>query len=411
MIKKAAAFIFLIFVPTIALSAQKTTIESNAEILKRVWKLGSEKFCDEGKQSQFNESNFSNILKNVHSTDDRNELAKALNPFLFSLGWSHTEFMPDSSESYYFLKSHEAMVNPKAARAPKIVNPGLQVGKDDKGYFVREILDGFPAQSSGLKKLDRLSSLNGQAFNGTWGKTPAQNQVEIEREGKKQTIWLKTESLDWSASFQKATENSVYVFTTPNGRRVGYVHLWSGVHPKSAALLQKIVKKFKADQVDGVILDLRGGYGGAWWNHLDPFFADTSSYMEMEAERPDGKNEVLKSPFKKNKSAYLGSMVVLINEGVRSGKEALAYQFKKTKRAWLIGEKTPGYFSTGQYFFADEPKDFIFYMCVFKIQLDRVQIEGVGIKPDEAVGFSASGKFQDSQLEAGLDFFEKSPAH
>ncbi len=245
------------------------------------------------------------------------------------------------------------------------------MGKDNRGYFLREILDGFP-------------------------------------DGRKQTLQLRIESLNWSASFQKATEKSSRLFKRVDGKRIGYVHLWSGVHPKSADLLQKVVTQFKSDHVDGIILDLRGGYGGAWWNHLDPFFADTSSYMEMAYQKPDGKTEVLKSPLKKNKLAYLGPMVVLINEGVRSGKEALAYQFKKTKRAWLIGEKTPGYFSTGQYFFANEPKNYIVYICVFKTQLDGTQIEGVGIQPDETVAFQPTGEESDSQLQAGLNYFDKS---
>ena len=114
-----------------------------------------------------------------------------------------------------------------------------------------------------------------------------------------------------------------------------------------------------------------------------------------------------KLSFKKNKNFFSGPMVVLINEGVRSGKEALAYQFKKTKRAFLIGDKTPGYFSTGQYFYADEALNYILYLCVFRVELDGHKIEGVGIEPDETILYKSSDPIGDTQLSAGLKFLSR----
>ena len=155
-----------------------------------------------------------------------------------------------------------------------------------------------------------------------------------------------------------------------------------------------------------MILDLRGGYGGAWWDHLDPFFSDTSNYIKLEIDK-GGKTETMESPFKKNKNYYSGQMAVLINEGVRSGKEALAYQFKKTKRATLIGEKTPGYFTTGQYFYVDEPLNYILYLCVYQLKLDGNVIEGIGIQPDISIPFDLSGEYEDSQLSKAIEYLSQ----
>lgn len=380
--------------------------EANADVLSRIWKIGSEKFCSKERQAEFNKKNFDAVLAQANSPADRRLFEEALNPFLFSLGWSHTEFLSPPDEGYYFFKSHVAMTNPKVGPAPKIINPGVQIKKDHLGWFVKEVLDGFPAQAAGIKKMDRIASVDGVNFIGDWGRKARLITVGIDRQGKRLEISVQAPALNWSESFQKASKSSIRIFNQIAGKKIGYIHLWSGTHPQSATLLQKSVASFQREGVSGVILDLRGGYGGAWWDHLDPFFADTSTYMEMEVEKPDGGKQVLRSPFKTNKNAFGGPLVVLINDGVRSGKEALAYQFKKTKRAYLIGEKTPGYFSTGQYFFAEEPKDYILYMCVFKNLLDGNQIEGVGVEPDQAVPFLNESEFGDSQLKAAFDFFK-----
>ncbi len=58
-----------------------------------------------------------------------------LNPFLKSLGWSHTEFLTQRDETYYALRSYLSSIDPKNPPAPKIINPGIQLGHDEDGYF------------------------------------------------------------------------------------------------------------------------------------------------------------------------------------------------------------------------------------------------------------------------------------
>ena len=74
-------------------------------------------------------------------------------------------------------------------------------------------------------------------------------------------------------------------------------------------------------------------------------------------------------------------MVVLINSGTRSGKEALAYQFLKTRRATLIGTTTAGAFTAGKGFFADRNAGYMLYLAVFEMSLDDQVIEGIGVAP------------------------------
>lgn len=392
-------------IPLLAHAGQLISSPSHSDILLKIWKTASNKACSQEMRDAFNEKNRLQLNSQLKSQGTIDDLAEVLNPFLFSLGKSHTEFMTTSSEGYYLFKSHVAMSNPKMRPAPRIINPGVQVGRDQDGYFIREILDGHPAMSAGIKKKDRIIAVDGVPFVGSWGLTPRTASIRVQRQGQDLEIKSEIKALDWSESFQSASVASVRTFSV-QGRKIGYIHLWSGVHPQSAKFLAKAVAKLKKQKITSLILDLRGGYGGAWWEHLDPFFPDTSTYMTMEVSNGK-KTEVMKSPFKKNKNYFSGPMTVLINEGVRSGKEALAHQFKKTKRAVLIGEKTPGYFTSGQYFYVDEPLNYIFYLCVYQLKLDGNVIEGIGIQPDVNVPFEPTGEHFDSQLNQAIEYLSQ----
>lgn len=124
----------------------------------------------------------------------------------------------------------------------------------------------------------------------------------------------------------------------------------------------------------------------------------------MTALDGDDSKAILTPDAQSNPGSYLGRMAVLIDDGSRSGKEALAYQFKKSKRATLIGTSTPGYFSGGGLFFLDQPKDYFLYLCVRRdSKLDGVEIEGVGVAPHVFVPFDINNKWQDSQLDHAID--------
>lgn len=379
--------------------------ETNSDVLQKVWNIGSTMACTTEARSKFDEQNFKILDSKLTSQTDLENLKSVLNPFLKTLGWSHTEFMTTHDESFYLFRGHSSSINPGYPEAPKIINPGIQIGIDSGGYYIREVLDGFPAHVAGVLKGDRIMSWMGRAFNGTWGVRPVEEELVVERDLKKMTYKITTKELNWNDAFLQATKNSEKIISY-KGKRFGYVHLWTGVHKDSADVLREIVERL-APHVDGIVYDIRGGYGGAWWEHLDPFFKDRVGFFEAEVDDGNGnKDNWIPDPHV-NSNAYLGKLVVLTNEGSRSGKEALAYQFKKSRRAKLIGTTTAGYFSGGSFFFTDQPLDYMLYLCVVSVTLDGQIIEGIGIKPDIDIPFLAKGQFMDSQLERALEELSK----
>ena len=169
-------------------------------------------------------------------------------------------------------------------------------------------------------------------------------------------------------------------------KRVGYFHLWSGTHDR---FLESIVNATTemASTTDLMILDLRNGYGGAWTPYILPFFDHD----------PDTGEAV--------KQIYSKPLYVLINEGVRSGKEYLAYLLKKEKRATLVGTNTAGYFLGGNIFQIVDGTSAL-YLATHGDPTG--ELEGRGVAPDIEVKSSLPySQGRDFQLEAVLALIQK----
>jgi carboxyl-terminal processing protease len=376
-------------------------METNREVLEKVWALGKRHSCTPKMQQEFSDANFVKVLEQTKSSDDRVRLSASLNDFLFSLGYSHTEFFTDKTEGYYFFKSHASLNNPGAPPPPLAVNPGVQLLKSGDKFFVSEVMDGFGAQAAGLVRGDQIIELNHKAFTGTWGPEAGEAVVRLKRVGQVDIEKkIRLEKLNLAQALQQASVNSVRVIDG----KIGYVHLWTGTHADSATLLQNTVNDFQSQNIKSMLLDLRGGYGGAWWDHLKPFFSNTKDFFVAETIAPNGEVTRMEPPLESNPNHFAGKMVVLINGGTRSGKEVLAHHFQQTKRAHLIGETTKGYVTVGRFFFAKDPFDYVLYLCNSRVKVDGFEIEGKGVSPDEKIPFWSDNKFQDSQILRAVEY-------
>ena len=150
------------------------------------------------------------------------------------------------------------------------------------------------------------------------------------------------------------------------------------------------------------MLDLRDGYGGAWWEYLDPFFSDRSGYFKSASHSSDVVWGDSGPDPRANDGYWDGPLVVLINDGTRSGKESLAYQFKRSGRAQLIGSTTAGAFTAGYGGHADRDGSYLLYLSVAEMVLDGNRIEGIGVNPDVVVPDSPG---RDAPLATALEHF------
>jgi carboxyl-terminal processing protease len=93
---------------------------------------------------------------------------------------------------------------------------------------------------------------------------------------------------------------------------------------------------------------------------------------------------------------------MLVNKGSRSGKEILAYGFKKYGIGKVVGTKTAGAVVGGSPFLLEDGN--LLYLAVVDVLVDGERLEGKGVIPDIEVPSPleyAQGK--DPQLEKAVE--------
>lgn len=329
----------------------------------------------------------------AHSPDD---LAAAVNSLLDSLNLSHNRVFTESDAEYYMFRS---MFETRDVATPRVHHLGIQCLATDPSVL-RAVWDGYPAARAGLRRGDIILAADGHPFhplNSFRDGGPATLTVRRQQD----TLDVRVEPVceGINASLLQAMRNSVRHLTLAQ-RPVGYLHLWSGTCPEIRREFTRLVTEEFRD-VDGILLDLRDGWGGAWYDYLDPFFEDRRDFYVSTALRR-GRRTISRPEAVGTHAWFRGPLVVLINEGTRSGKEAMAFQFKKSKRAVLVGSTTSGAFTGGANAF--RAGFVLFYPYNGPILLDDQRLEGVGVAPDVPVDDPVEQPgIGDPQLDRGIE--------
>ena len=365
-------------------------------LLREVRAVGIAEIYPRTLAERFGDETFRRLEDALRSSGDV-ALADVLNPFLLDLGVSHTRFFDRRHQGFYMLRSLFSSVD---IDAPELYTIGVQLDDDDPG-FVRAVLDGSAAESAGILRGDRIVAVDGRAFTSLlqW-QVPGSVALTVEGDGDVRSVTVTPVHQSLHRAFARATGASREIIECGT-RRIGYLHLWSGTDDAFLAALEDAVADARARRVDGFVLDLRDGYGGAWWDYLDPFFEDRADYFQSVYRDRSGAGEPMRAEPGTNRNVWRGPLAVLINSGTRSGKEALAFQFRKSGRAPLFGSTTAGAFTAGRGVFADrDGAGYILFLAVAEPRLDGRVIEGEGVSPDVVVSDEYG---RDAPLAAALD--------
>jgi len=179
-----------------------------------------------------------------------------------------------------------------------------------------------------------------------------------------------------------AMDKSARVIDTQAGK-IGYIHYGSGGNP-SHEMFEHIlgterkrkdglVEEQRLFKTEGLILDLRDGYGGAAGTDLDILYRNPNSHPDFVSVTRSGEKCT-------SRDVYEKPVVALINGGSRSAKEMFALGLKNSSRAKLIGQTTAGFFLGGQLNPIDERC--ALYLAVTDVSLNNERLEGKGVSPD-----------------------------
>jgi carboxyl-terminal processing protease len=152
----------------------------------------------------------------------------------------------------------------------------------------------------------------------------------------------------------------------------------------------------KLKDADGLVLDLRGRWGGGSSDAAEMFVGDTPPFRLIDRD-----GEAMLANVRWNKP-----VVAIIDEGSRSGLEVFAYALKVNDIP-LVGTRTAGALLAGRAYLL--PDDSLLEIAVSDAVIgDDIRLEGSGVQPDVPVPFSlpyAAGA--DPQREAAIEEMRK----
>jgi len=330
------------------------------------------------------------------------ERAAVINRMLAELHASHTGYYTPVDTAYYDLADifSRSLRNRLKAAFPdgKVAYTGIGIfTRSIEGKtFVSGVLNGLPGERAGLLVGDELIAADGAPFEpvesfADKGGSKVTLTIRRSHDADLQQVTVVPERIEPNAAFLDAMRSSTKVIER-SGVRIGYVHVWSYARNDYQELLAEQISTGPLKDADALIWDLRDGWGGADPDYLDIFNARGPTMITTER---DGDKSVINAKWRK-------PAALLINGGTRSGKEVLAYGFKKYGYGPVIGTRTAGALLAARAFLLDGGG--LLLLPVADVEVDGERLEGRGVAPTIDVPFEipyAAGA--DPQLERAID--------
>jgi carboxyl-terminal processing protease len=181
---------------------------------------------------------------------------------------------------------------------------------------------------------------------------------------------------------------------------IGYIRL-NTLLPPLVAQISGAIKSM--GNVSGIIIDLRGNSGGEIEGMPDLFLTE-KTFLCLKRTR-DGETKIFSDP---PADVYKGPLVVLIDELSGSASELFAACLQASKRAVVVGGRSPGSVMESDVMIF--PNGAIFMYPVAQLSTpDGTVLEGHGVIPDIEMGLSREVLLKgiDSQLDSAIRYIKK----
>ncbi len=365
-----------------------------------VWQTARDRFYDPRHNGLDWPAVRERYLPDVQRATSQSSLASVINTMLSELHASHTRFYtPDEPEYYQLADIFAGALRRRGLQRAfpdgRISYPGIGIisGFEATGRnTITGVIDGTPAQQAGLHVGDEIVAADGTAFEPVRsfrGKVGESVGLEVHRGASVVQIPVRPVDLEPTRMFLRGLESSARIVES-NGRRIGYVHVWCYAGYIYQRALERLLSQGLLKDANALIWDLRDGWGGAQPEYLDLFNARAPT---MEVIDQSGTSEFVNVKWRK-------PVAMLINSGTRSGKEVLAYGFKKYRLGELIGTRTEGAVLAATAFLIGGG---LLLLAVEDVRVDGERLEGVGVTPTIEVeaGTDSAGS-DDPQLSRAV---------
>jgi carboxyl-terminal processing protease len=373
-------------------------------VFAEVWEIVRDHFYDpeyNGVDWEVARGRYANRAKEAETVD---EFASAVNDMLSELGVSHTHYYTRWDPAYYQLLDL-FKDGPMGEEIEKFF-PDMDLGYTGIGVFTNDVegmtfvagvLESGPAHKAGLRIGDRIVSAGGKAFHpirsfeGREGKEVSLSIQSTSNPNDVRDVVVVPERIHPNDTFLESMRSSIRVVER-DGFSIGYIHVWSYAGEQYHDLLVEEVAWGTLKEADALVLDIRDGWGGANPNYLNIFNRKVPVLSQT-----DRAGETFTFDFQWRKPVAL-----VVNGGTRSGKEVIAYGFKKYGIGKVIGERTAGAVTAGRPFLLSDGS--LLYLAVADVLVDGERLEGGGVRPDVDVRFPVEyAQGRDPQIEKAVE--------
>jgi carboxyl-terminal processing protease len=376
---------------------------ANGAALDEVWETVRDRFYDPHLHGLDWPAIRARYRPQATAAGSKAELAAAINAMLAELHASHTEYFTPDQTAYYeladiFAGSLRRRGLQRHFNSGEVSYSGIGVftKTDDQGrIFLSGVIEGAPAHQAGLLRGDEILEADGMEFGPVAsfrGKIGVPVSLSVRRlPGESPfSVSVTPAELHPNATFLHGLEQSARVISA-GPMRIGYVHVWCYAGWSYQQALETLIAEGPLRQTDALIWDLRDGWGGAEPQYLD-LFNPRAATMQLR----DRNGETHFDDVKWRKPAAM-----LVNGGTRSGKEVLAYGFKKYRIGEVIGTQTARAVLASSAFMMGNGD--LLLLAVSDVLVDGEHLEGVGVAPTLEVPFDlrySAGK--DPQLDRAV---------
>ena len=234
-----------------------------------------------------------------------------------------------------FMDKEEAEQFNKDLRG-EISGIGCEIGVRGDQATVLRVLADSPAQAAGVKVGDIFVSVNGESVEGLDASTVA-GKVRGEKGTTVKLVMQRgDEQKEFTITRAQVTDASVR-WSIDNG--IGTITM-SRFDDDTGKLATQAATEFKAQGVNGVVLDLRGNGGG----YLSAAVDVAGIWLDSKVVVTEKANGKVTGTEKTGSSALLAGVktVVLVNGASASASEIVAGALQDHKVATIVGEKTFG---------------------------------------------------------------------
>lgn len=379
---------------------------SGHPVFDRTVQLVAEGFYDESALDRFFDAARREIDdpdQPINKDSSKAAVDQAIDAALASLGASHTARYTPDEIAYFELadvfrfalrRSAERLFPPDGD--VRYAGIGMIAEPANGFWFVTDVYDGSAADRAGIEVGDQIIAVDGtgydeiDSFRGKVGKAVA---VELRRRPGDEPMMLKVnvESIRPLPAFERAIRESARIVER-DGRKIGYVRLWTLAAPGSMDVLARELAVGRLKDADGLVLDLRGRWGGGRADSAELFVGDTPPFRLIPRKGEDILANV----------RWRKPLLAIIDEGARSGLEVFAYGLK-VNGVPLVGARTAGAVLAGRAFLL--PDDSLLILAVNDTVIDNdVRLEGRGVQPDISVPFTLPfAAASDPQFDAAVE--------